>query len=190
MKKHLFYTFLWTFGATALVTLLGIAGVLQIPSGILISLVGAFLLELAGAVIYVFRKADFFDDNKIDSQNDKKLLPDTSNRRMIDYYKSAHFYWLGIDLLDAFHNAFKQDGKGSVIRSVSQAFRHFKEAGFSNKGIQDHLQWIVVTLRADKDNWQHHEYRSMMQDHILNVRDKITVLVEHEAGEAFKPFED
>lgn len=56
----LFYTFLAIFAATALVTLLGLVGTLSIPPTQLTVLVGAFFVELAGAVIALFRRTDFF----------------------------------------------------------------------------------------------------------------------------------
>ena len=64
MKTHLFYTFLVIFAATAVVTLLGVTGVIAIQDGYLTALVGAFLIELAGAVIAIFKGADFFASEK------------------------------------------------------------------------------------------------------------------------------
>ncbi|GEM_PF-6486536 len=64
MKKHLFYTFLAIFAATAIVTMLGITGVLHIPGGYLTALVTGFLVESAGAVVAIFRRADFFTDDE------------------------------------------------------------------------------------------------------------------------------
>src|SRR5436189_27513 len=62
MKRHLFYTFLVIFVATTIVTLLGLIGLIHIPGGYLTGLVSAFLVELAGAVVAIFRRADFFTD--------------------------------------------------------------------------------------------------------------------------------
>jgi len=56
----LFYTFLVIFALTALVTLLGVVGVVSIEPSHLRLLLGAFLFELAGAVITLFRGAPFF----------------------------------------------------------------------------------------------------------------------------------
>src|SRR5262245_342038 len=56
----LFYTFLVIFAATAIVTLLGVIKVLPIEQENLRWLLGAFLIELAGAVIALFRGAPFF----------------------------------------------------------------------------------------------------------------------------------
>jgi len=64
MKKHLFYTFLVIFVATAIVTLLGVTGVVRVPSGYLTALITAFLVESAGAVVAIFRGADFFSEDE------------------------------------------------------------------------------------------------------------------------------
>lgn len=64
MKTHLFYTFLVIFAATALITLLGVTNVIPIREGYLTALVGAFLIELAGAVIAIFKGANFFAPEK------------------------------------------------------------------------------------------------------------------------------
>jgi hypothetical protein len=60
VKTHLFYTFLVIFAATAIVTLLGVTNVIVIREGYLTALVSAFLIELAGAVIAIFKSANFF----------------------------------------------------------------------------------------------------------------------------------
>jgi hypothetical protein len=70
MKKHLFYTFLAIFVATAIVTLLGVTGVLRIADGYLTALVGAFLIESAGAVVAMFRTAEFFTDDEKENQDE------------------------------------------------------------------------------------------------------------------------
>jgi len=62
MKRHLFYTFLWIFGITSIVTLLGVTGVIKIADGYLWALVSAFLVESAGAVVAIFKRAEFFSD--------------------------------------------------------------------------------------------------------------------------------
>jgi hypothetical protein len=64
LKTHLFYTFLAIFAATSVVTLLGVTNVIPIHEGYLTALVSAFLLELAGAVIAIFKSANFFASEK------------------------------------------------------------------------------------------------------------------------------
>ena len=55
MKAHLFYTFLAIFVATSVVTLLGVTNVIAVREGHLTALITAFLVELAGAVIAIFK---------------------------------------------------------------------------------------------------------------------------------------
>ncbi|MEL4278647.1 hypothetical protein AAEH77_19120 [Shewanella xiamenensis] len=62
MKKHLFYTFLFLFIATAVITLGGITRLIPIDEFYLKGLFSSLILELCGAVIFIYRKADFFDD--------------------------------------------------------------------------------------------------------------------------------
>jgi len=56
----LFYTFLVVFALTAIVTLLGVLGAVPIKPVHLNLLLGAFLVELAVAVIGLFKRTDFF----------------------------------------------------------------------------------------------------------------------------------
>lgn len=60
MRRALFYAFLAIFVATAVVTLLGIIGVVAIDDFYLKGLFGALLLELVGAIIGLFKGTDFF----------------------------------------------------------------------------------------------------------------------------------
>ncbi len=60
-KNVLFYTFIAIFVLTALVTLLGVLGAVTIERSYLNALVGAFLIELGGSVVILFRKTDFSD---------------------------------------------------------------------------------------------------------------------------------
>lgn len=64
MKRHLFYTLLAIFVATAVVTLLGVTGVVSVRDGYLTALIAAFLVESAGAVVAIFRGADFFSEDE------------------------------------------------------------------------------------------------------------------------------
>jgi hypothetical protein len=72
LKTHLFYTFLVIFAATSVVTLLGVTNVIAIREGYLTGLVSAFLIELAGAVIAIFKTSDFFgsEKNQITAEED------------------------------------------------------------------------------------------------------------------------
>ena len=74
MKVHLFYTLLVIFAATALVTLLGITGVVHIADGYLTALVTAFLIESAGAVLALFRRAEFFPESQAEQAHSEDQL--------------------------------------------------------------------------------------------------------------------
>jgi hypothetical protein len=63
MKRHLFYTILAVFIVTSVVTLLGVTGVIHISDGYLTALLSAFLVQSAGAVLAVFKRADFFSED-------------------------------------------------------------------------------------------------------------------------------
>jgi hypothetical protein len=63
----LFYTFLIIFAVTAIVTLLGAVKVVSIDPENLRWLLGAFLIELAGAVVALFRSAPFFPAREVDA---------------------------------------------------------------------------------------------------------------------------
>jgi hypothetical protein len=60
MRESLFYTFLAIFAATAWVTLLGVTQRIRIERRYLNVLFTALLIELAGAVIGLFKTTDFF----------------------------------------------------------------------------------------------------------------------------------
>ncbi len=64
MKRHLFYLFLVVFACTALLTLLGIAGVILINDFYLKGLYSVLLVELIGAVVGLFRATSFFMTRK------------------------------------------------------------------------------------------------------------------------------
>jgi len=64
MKRHLFYTFLSIFVVTTIITLLGVIGVLRISQGHLTMLLSAFLVELAGALVALFRRTEFFAEDE------------------------------------------------------------------------------------------------------------------------------
>lgn len=101
MKKHLFYTFLGIFISTAAVTLFGITNVIAIQDKYLTPLFGALLIELIGAVIALYRRADFFsnDSDSVESiaiKQPKTIVdetvgadkPLTANNILINHKKS------------------------------------------------------------------------------------------------------
>ncbi|TOQ70803.1 hypothetical protein [Vibrio parahaemolyticus] len=77
MKQHLFYTFLFLFVATAIITLGGITRVIIIDEFYLKGLFGGLILELCGAVIFIYRKANFFDNQK---ENSLSSIPQNATK--------------------------------------------------------------------------------------------------------------
>ncbi|MFQ5963628.1 MAG: hypothetical protein ACE5KZ_05020 [Candidatus Scalinduaceae bacterium] len=63
MKKTLFFTFLFIFVATAVITLLGITSVIKIQDKYLTPLFATLIIETIGAVIALYRATRFFDDD-------------------------------------------------------------------------------------------------------------------------------
>jgi hypothetical protein len=75
MKKALFYTFLAVFSATALVTLFGIIGVLQIDREYLTKLFYALIVESIAPVIALFKRTEFFENATDKNKLNVLLLP-------------------------------------------------------------------------------------------------------------------
>jgi len=62
MKKTLFYTFIFVFGATAIITLLGLIKVISIDPIYLEKLFYLLIAESIAPVVALFRKTNFFDE--------------------------------------------------------------------------------------------------------------------------------
>lgn len=77
MKKHLFYTFLVIFIITAAITILGILKIIIIDSFYLKGLFTSLIIELIGAVIAIYKGANFFSDidniSKVENKNGKSI---------------------------------------------------------------------------------------------------------------------
>jgi hypothetical protein len=79
MKKTLFYTFVFVFGATATVTLLGLTPFLEVKEPYLERLFMLLVAEAVAPVIALFRKTDFFgDEGSGTSKINVVLLPKDS----------------------------------------------------------------------------------------------------------------
>jgi hypothetical protein len=84
-KVQLFYTFLFVYVATFLLTFLGVLDVVKIREGYLTALVSAVLIESVGAVVLLFKQADFFKPLPLDTPPPQKLLP--SDPPSVDHHK-------------------------------------------------------------------------------------------------------
>ncbi len=75
MKKALFYTFLFVFGFTAIITLLGIIKVIQIDDEYQKKLFYALLVESVAPVVALFKKTEFFTEGSDESRMNVVMLP-------------------------------------------------------------------------------------------------------------------
>lgn len=78
MKKALFYTFLFVFASTALITLLGIIRIIEIDKEYLSKLFYALIVESIAPVIALFKKTEFFDKSVEKNSMNIVLLPKES----------------------------------------------------------------------------------------------------------------
>jgi hypothetical protein len=70
-QASFFYSFLGIFIATAIVTLLGVTGVVTIRDTQLNLLLGAYLIELAAAVVALYRRTDFYQTKEGDHSKEQ-----------------------------------------------------------------------------------------------------------------------
>jgi SNF family Na+-dependent transporter len=63
MKKALFYVFLVIFALTALVALLGVIGAVNVKEPYLGRLFAVLILQVAGAVIGLYKKTNFWEEH-------------------------------------------------------------------------------------------------------------------------------
>lgn len=75
MKKTLFFTFIFVFVATAVITLLGIIKVIDVDSAYLGKLFYLLIAESVAPVIALFKKTNFFDKEQGNSKMSVVLLP-------------------------------------------------------------------------------------------------------------------
>jgi hypothetical protein len=93
MKKILFYTFLSIFAITAAITLLGILKVIIIDSFYLKGLFGSLIIELIGSVIAIYKSADFFPKEKLETNTDTNLSTNISS----EYQKNCDYKIIDIN---------------------------------------------------------------------------------------------
>lgn len=93
MKKTLFYTFISVFGATALITLLGLINAITIAPEYLEKLFYLLIAETVVPVIALFKKTSFFEEENINTRekNGSKMnvvmLPPESFPRKSDPHR-------------------------------------------------------------------------------------------------------
>lgn len=108
-----------------------------------------------------------------------------------EYFKSAHFYWLGSDLMEAIRSVAVAPNREAVIQSLSQSLRHFRKAGLQDNVIEERMEWLIDLNRKKLlSDWNSEASRSDILNEILVIQHSISSLVNSKAGPQFHPWED
>jgi hypothetical protein len=109
----------------------------------------------------------------------------------VEEYKIGHYYWLGSDLMEAVHNVAASPNKVEFMRALSQALRHYRKSGLSDKGIEQKLAWLVdLNGKTVQSDWVSDRHRRDMLTELVGVRSAVKTLIDQEAGPRFKPWVD
>ena len=114
-----------------------------------------------------------------------------STKTPLDFYKSAHFYWLGSDMETAIRSVITMPNKELTIRALTQALWHFRNSGLKEDDIEQRVRRLI-SLNENKvlSEWVTEISRKDILNEILVVKTKIDHFVQREAGAKFKPFEN
>ncbi len=117
--------------------------------------------------------------------------PIQPTKEALEYFKSAHFYWLGSDMETAIRTVINMPEKDLTIRAIKQALWHFRNTGLNDTDIEERLRWLIK-LNEDTllSKWVTDTSRRDILNEILIVKTKIDHLVQREAGNKFRPFEN
>ena len=85
MKKALFYTFLFVFASTAIITLLGLIELIPIKEEYLTKLFYALIVESIAPIIALFKRTEFFDEKN--NKLNLVLIPKEDFERTGDPHK-------------------------------------------------------------------------------------------------------
>jgi hypothetical protein len=86
-KTILFVVFMLIFVATAAITLLGILGIISIEKNYLDALFAALLIELVGAVIALYRSANFFKAEPEEKNDLRPTVPEPSREFFVGRWR-------------------------------------------------------------------------------------------------------
>jgi len=109
----------------------------------------------------------------------------------IDRSQSAHFFWLGSDLIDFILLLSSSDVR---LKSKSESFliqirHHFFSAGLENDEIEKDLEDLIrKCLETQGGDWRNENNRIAVRRAILSIRARIASLVELNAGPNFVPW--
>jgi hypothetical protein len=183
MKKHLFYSLLFVFLATAIVTLFGVIGVIQVKEPYLGWLVGAFLVEGAGVTYTLIKGTDFFSDEtrKSESPAIDQQLP----KGPFDKEKIAQIFWLGADLHSLVWHLNTTGDPDKIRFYLKQANSHMKLAGLKGHPLQEIMgQLYQEGRKKSAPDWTAEARRHYVQA-VWNLLTKIVALIENQQGSSF-----
>ena len=184
MKKHLFYSLLFVFLATAIVTILGVIGAIQVKEPYLGWLVVTFLVEGAGVTYTLVKGTDFYSDETPKSES-------TANNQQIhqggpfDKEKIAQIFWLGADLHSLIWHLNTTGDPDKIRFYLKQANSHMKLAGLKGHPLQEIMgQLYQEGRKKSASDWTPPVRRHYVQA-VGNLLTKIVALIEHQQGSSF-----
>lgn len=107
----------------------------------------------------------------------------------IPYYKTAHFYWLGSDLMEATRNVALKWDKANITRPLRQSLWHFKQAGLNDSAIEAKMAWLIdIAAKKLASDWNNETTRKDIVNEIVIIWQMVSQLVGRKAGPQFKAF--
>lgn len=101
---------------------------------------------------------------------------------------SAHFYWLGSDLMEAIRSVAVVPNKEMLIQSLSQSLLHFKRAGLNDDELENRMEWLIdLNKKKVTSEWATEQNRRDILNEVLVARDRISRIVKDHAGPGFDP---
>lgn len=109
----------------------------------------------------------------------------------IEYYKSAHFFWLGSDLMESINSVAVTANRELTIQALNQVLRHFRKSGLRENSIEERAKWLIdINTKKLPSEWNTESFRRDVLNEIIVLKSKISALVDYKAGNQFKPWED
>jgi len=106
-------------------------------------------------------------------------------------YKIGHYYWLGSDLMQAIMSVAYVPNKEQTNYALSQAIRHYRKSGFSDKHLSERLEWVLSLSQNSMDSeWMKDSFRRDLLKELIALRNGLGDYVNAVAGNRFKPFTD
>jgi hypothetical protein len=133
----------------------------------------------------------FPESETISSDSSSAIRPTDAPKAPLDFYKSAHFYWLGSDMETAIRSVVNMPDKELTIRALTQALWHFRNTGLKDTDIEQRIRWLInLNEKTLISTWVTDSSRRDILNEVLIAKSKIDRLVQREAGTGFKAFEN